>query len=286
MVVDKLEKLKKYFEEKENIILAFIFGSGAKGFEGEDSDLDIGVYLKDKKEEDRIWIETSKIAQKEIDLIVLNDAPATLISNIFKTGIPFAIKDRKLYWDIYLTKTLEAEDFYEFAESYWKIYSESESLIPEDKIRLIERVQFLKSEFQEIEGLKGLTFQEYREDKVKRRNIERWAENIINATIDIAKIILASEKKEMPKAYEQALLFFGHFIGLEEREAERLSVFARLRNILAHDYLNIIYDRIKKFIIDSPPLYEKIFDFLSKYVCDPKAEQKDISNEPNEPNEL
>lgn len=259
-------ELRTYFEEEENIILGFIFGSGAKGFEGEDSDLDIGVYLRDKKEEDRIWMKISKITHKEIDLILINDAPATLISNIFKTGVSIVIKDRKLYWDLYLTKTLEAEDFHEFVEGFWEIYSGSKSLIPEEKVRLMERIQFLKSEFQEIEEFKNLSFQEYREDKVKRRNIERWAENIMNATIDIAKIVLASEKKEMPKTYEEALLNFGLLIRLQEKEAEKLSTFARLRNILAHEYLNIIYDRINKFIIESPPIYGDIFNYLSKYL--------------------
>lgn len=262
---DKLEKSRKYFQDKENVVLAFIFGSSAKGIAGEDSDLDIGVYLKDKKEEDEIWREISKVTGKEVDLVVLNDAPASLISNVLKTGIPLVVKDRNLFWDIYLTKTLEAEDFSEFVESYWKIYQRSGSLAPEDKTRLIERIQFLESEFQEIDSFKDLTLGEYQKDKVKRRNIERWTENIINATIDIAKIILASEKKEILKTYEESLLKFGLFAGLEDEEAEKISTFTRLRDILAHEYLDILYKRIKNFITDSQPIYDKIFNFLSRY---------------------
>ena len=52
---DELENSREYFQEKENVVLAFIFGSSAKGIAGEDSDLDIGVYLKDKKGEDEIF---------------------------------------------------------------------------------------------------------------------------------------------------------------------------------------------------------------------------------------
>jgi len=262
---DDLEGLRKYFEEKENVILAFIFGSSAKGTAGEDSDLDIGIYLKKKKEEDEIWRQISEITQREVDLVLLNNAPASLISNIIKTGISLVIKDKKLFWDIYLTKTLEAEDFSGFVKSWWEIYSRSKSLIPEDKTRLIERIQFLESEFQEIDNFKNLTFQEYQEDKIKRRNIERWTENIINATIDIAKIILASEKKEIPKTYEESLLKFGFFTGLKEEEAKKLSTFARLRNILAHEYLDILYEKIKNFTNESQSLYQKIFSFLSRY---------------------
>ncbi|MCD6574175.1 nucleotidyltransferase domain-containing protein [Candidatus Aerophobetes bacterium] len=161
------ENLKEYFKKEENVILAFIFGSQAKGISGEDSDLDIGVYLKDEKEEDKLWTKLNRITRYEVDLVVLNSAPASLISNIFKTGLLLVIKDKKLFWDMYLTKTSEAEDFYEFAKSWWDIYRRSKSLIPEDKTRLIERIQFLKSEFKEIDDFENLTFQEYQEDKLK-----------------------------------------------------------------------------------------------------------------------
>lgn len=259
-------RLKRYCHKEENIILAFIFGSAARGFECPNSDLDIGVYLKDKNVEDRVWREISKITNQDVDLILLNNAPATLLSNIFKTGILLTKKDKRLYWDLYLRQTLEAEDFYEFIRDYWKIYLRSSSLISEDKVRLIERLQFLKSEFQEIEEFRKQTFKEYSEDKTKRRNLERWTENIINATIDIAKIILASSKKEIPRSYEYALFNFGVLIGLEEEQAQKFSTFARLRNILAHEYLDIIYDKVREFINDSSLIYEKVFDFLSKYI--------------------
>lgn len=259
------KELQEYFNNRDNVILAFIFGSVAKGIAGEESDLDIAVYLKDENDEDRIWLDLCSITGKEVDLILINKAPASLVSNIFKTGFPLVIKDKKLYIDMYLSASLEAEDFLEFAKDYHKIFTRSESLIPEDKIRLLERINFLKSEFQEIGSFSLLTYEEYIAEKIKRRNIERWAENIINCTIDIAKIILASEKKEMPKTYEQALLNFGLFINLSKNEADILSSFARLRNILAHEYLDITFQRIKSFINESPKIYKNIFNFLKKY---------------------
>jgi uncharacterized protein YutE (UPF0331/DUF86 family)/predicted nucleotidyltransferase len=257
-----LEELKKYCESNQNVRLAFIFGSSVKGLAGEDSDVDIGVHVRDTGKEEQIWMELSRLMGKEVDLVVLNEAPASLASNILKTGVPLVIKDINLYWDFYLSKTLEAEDFNEFAESYWEIYQRSTSLAPEDKTRLIERVQFLESEFQEIEEFKRLTYKEYLEEKGKRRNIERWTENVVTATIDIAKIILASEKKEVPKTYEQALQHFGLFAGLDEEGAVKLSSFARLRNILAHQYLDITFERIRGFIKDATPVYSVVMGFL------------------------
>jgi uncharacterized protein YutE (UPF0331/DUF86 family) len=67
----------------------------------------------------------------------------------------------------------------------------------------------------------------------------------------------------MPKTYEQALSRFGDFIGLKEKEAEALAAFARLRNILAHEYLDVLYERITKFIQDASPLYGRLLNFLA-----------------------
>lgn len=261
-----IKALRKYFKKEPSVIMAFVFGSFAKGFETEESDFDIAVYLSEKKEEDKIWSEVTDIVRKEIDLVCLNEAPASLISNILKTGVPLVIKDKKLYGELYLKMSLEAEDFLEFTRDFWKIYKKAKSLIPEEKIRVLQRFQFLESEFKEIEEFKKLSFKEYQENKIKRRNLERWTENIINATIDIAKIILASEKKRMPKTYEEALRNFGLFIGLDEEESKKFSRFANLRNILAHEYLDILYRRIQSFIKESPAFYKKIFDFLEEYL--------------------
>jgi uncharacterized protein YutE (UPF0331/DUF86 family) len=160
----------------------------------------------------------------------------------------------------------EAEDFSEFVEDYWRIYKKAKSIAPEEKNRILERLQFLDTELKEIESFKRLTFEEYKNDKIKRRNIERWAENIINATIDIAKIILASEKKEMPKNYKETLFDFALSVGLDAKESEKFSKLADLRNILAHEYLDILYGKIQNFINEFPKFYKEISIFLEIYL--------------------
>lgn len=268
-IEDKVKLLKSYFAKRDEVSMAFVFGSYARGQEIPESDFDVAVYLKQEKEEaDKIWLEVTDIIQKEVDLVCLNDAPASLVSNVIRTGISLVIKDPKLYLEIYLRASLEAEDFLGFAEDFWGIYQNAKSLLPEQKVRLLERLQFLENELEEIKEFRKLTFKEYQDDKTKRRNIERWAENIINASIDVAKIILASEKKIMPKTYEEALRNFGIFAGLTEEDSKNFSKFANLRNILAHEYLDILYEKIQGFALGFPPLYKKIADFLERYLSE------------------
>ena len=265
----KIKLLKDYFAKRDDVLMAFVFGSYARGQEIPESDFDVAIYLKqEEKEADKTWLEVTDIIQKEVDLVCLNDAPASLVSNVIKTGTSLVIKDQKLYLEIYLGASLEAEDFLGFAEDFWEIYQNAKSLLPEQKVTLLERLQFLESELEEIKEFRQLTFKEYQADKTKRRNIERWAENIINAAIDVAKIVLASEKKIMPKTYEEALRNFGIFAGLTEEGSKKLSKFANLRNILAHEYLDILYEKIQGFVLEFPPLHRKIADFLERYLSE------------------
>lgn len=271
MKKDEIKKLKEYFKKRKDVLMAFVFGSFAKGWQMKESDFDIAVYFESKpttfEKEDEIWSDANKIIKnKETHIVCLNEAPATLISDIFKTGIPLVIKDKNLYWDLYLQKSTEAEDFLYFARDFFRISESAKSLNPEEENKLLERLRFLKIELREIEYFKKITFEEYEKDKEKRRNIERWAENILNTTIDIAKIVLASEKKEMPKSYESALFNFAFLVGFDEEQSERFSKFANLRNILAHEYLDILYKRIQDFIQNFPLFYEKISNFLDKYL--------------------
>lgn len=262
-----IEQLKEYFERKPDVLLAFLFGSVAKSRETEDSDVDIAIYglEEGQGQRNRICQDLESLVGRGIDLIRFQEAPATLVSSIFKTGIPLTIKDKNLYWKFYLAKTMEAEDFSEFAKSYWDISQRSLSLNPEDKTRLLERLRFLENELADIERFEGFTLQEYREERTKRREIERWAENIMNAMIDIAKIVLASEKKDMPKTYELALRDFALYAGVGEEGSLKFSKFAEFRNLLAHEYLDILYERINNFIEEFPSLYRQVSKFLTTY---------------------
>ena len=273
---DTIELLKEYFLKRKEVLMAFVFGSYAEGRQTAESDFDVAVYFVPQKSEaseskiyyeneSEVYSDISGIIHKDIDLVCMNYAPASLVSYVIKKGIPLVIKDERLHLETYLKASTETEDFLEFSEDFYRIYKKALSLTVEQKERLLVRLQFLDSEIKEIASYQMVTFNDYQKDKMKRRSIERWAENILNATIDIAKIVLASEKKQMPRTYEEALFNFVFLAGLNETEARRMSRFANLRNILAHEYLEILYGRLEKFIQEALPLYPKIIGFLENF---------------------
>jgi len=128
-----VEKLGNYFEKRDDILMAFLFGSWAKGHEGTESDIDIAVYFKPEnnilewestdsqyESEREIWLDIERIVEKDVDLLVLNRAAATVADSALR-GYPIIIKDRNLYMDFLLRITSEAIDFRQWAEGYWML---------------------------------------------------------------------------------------------------------------------------------------------------------------------
>ena len=98
-----ISALTDYFKKREDVLMAFLFGSWIKDRESGESDIDIAVYLKPKRNilewqsdnyyesEHQIWREIEKIVKK----------------------------DRKFYMDFLLRITSEAIDFREWVEAFW-----------------------------------------------------------------------------------------------------------------------------------------------------------------------
>ena len=254
--------------------MAFLFGSQASGRERKASDWDIAVYftpvspgeLETEHEylsENEISSGVERIVRAEVDFLVLNRARPSLVFSILNSGTSLVIKDRTLYTKLLLKTYYEALDFWDFVSDFWRIRQRARSLSPEDKAVFVEHVVFLENEFEDIETFKVLTWKEYLEERDKRRNIERWIENLVMAALDIAKIILASERKDVPETYQSTLKTFWTLY-IDSRHATQFSKFADLRNIVVHEYLDIRWKRIQKFIHEAQELYPEFIKTVRK----------------------
>lgn len=256
--------------------MAFLFGSYSKGQAFFDSDVDIAVYFKPKErrleweetgewpEETQIWADTEKILGKNVDILVLNKAPCLVAFDAVHRGIPLVIKDHSLYLRFLLIINSAAIDFGEFVKDYWQIEQRSTSLSNFDKTRLIEIIKFLTNEIDDWNIYQELDWDEYQNDRIKRRSLEHWIENIVNASIDIARILLASKKKSLPGTYREVLRSFMSLKNFDKDTAERLGEFARLRNIITHEYLDIRWELITNFVKTAKPLFEYTVEFVKK----------------------
>lgn len=285
---NKIEKLKDYFEKREDIVMAFLFGSRTKGegFARENSDWDIAVYFRSKSEQAE-WNRDADYPKRNevlndlfeilridaIDLIILNHA-YPLIANVALNGIVLTIKNRRLWFEFMLLLSNEAMDFIktsrEYAETYWR----SASLVQEDAMALEDRLIFLDSEFKNfMEKYHNITWEEYQKDDMKRKVLERVCEILINAAIDVSRIVLAASKKSRPHSYDEILLGAAFTLSFDGENAKIFSQFAPLRNILAHQYLDYRWKEITPFLEFAPSIFSTFIDSARKFLEENRTEK-------------
>lgn len=262
----ELKALKEYFKNDIAIVLAFLFGSRAKNLQRKISDWDIGVYFKpeeyleletekDYPDENKIWPDLVDIlGTDDVDFVVLNRARPSLVYNVLRVGIPLVVKDKTLYLELLCKTSYEAMDWWDFVNDFWEIGEKSCSLTKESRHYLIRTLRFLEKEWQDFDMFKKMSWTDYNTESNKRRAVERWVENLVMTALDIAKIILASEKELIPESYKETLRTFG-FKYFNEEFGNKFSELAKFRNIIVHEYLDIKWKQIKNFIKEAEILY-------------------------------
>jgi len=131
---------------------------------------------------------------------------------------------------------------------------------PEERERLIRYIDFLEDELSDFGKFAMVSWKKYQEDRDLRRNLERWIENIVNCSVDIAKVILIVENRGIPSTYREALRELGSTPGFSEELGHNISQWVSLRNILAHDYLDVRWDSIRRFIKSAEPMYRDLIE--------------------------
>jgi len=278
---EKIEVLRKYFKNHPEIVMAFLFGSKAKGIDGAISDWDIAVYFNPKGHtteceevdrsyplEDKVWDDVMDILKTDsVDLIVLNRAPANICASVLSEGVALAIKNRRIFINFLLPTMRQAEDYRNFVDRYYEISQRSSSLSSQDKEQLKRIINFLE-ELLELRGyFSKFTFDDYNNIH-KRLEVERWIENIVNSSIDIGELILASQTKKIPNSYREVFIQLGLLPKFKIIDAEKLAGWVKLRNILAHEYLDIKWKRIEHFIKGSQKQIEIFIECAKKILGD------------------
>ncbi|MGB9797494.1 MAG: type VII toxin-antitoxin system HepT family RNase toxin [bacterium] len=134
------------------------------------------------------------------------------------------------------------------------------------KERIIKHLRFLEEEVEDYSIFKGLTWEMFNKDRNKRRNVERWVENIISSTIDIAKLILSLEGLKLGETYREMILRLSLVEGFPREDIQELARWVPLRNIIAHEYLDIRWSSIRRFIAESEQAYKRFISEVKAYL--------------------
>jgi uncharacterized protein YutE (UPF0331/DUF86 family)/predicted nucleotidyltransferase len=271
-------ELSSYFCKRTDIAFSVLFGSIVRGNDLPQSDIDVGVYfipaggeLEIENEvyydsEDDIWADIDHISGKETDLLVMNRAPSRIVFTALTEGIMLSTADGNLCWRVIHASGSMFEEYYGFTESFAAIKRRSQSLCDTDKERLLRIVDFLETETRDAEQFITLSYSKYIDDSAFRRNIERWIENLVNASVDAAKIIVASQKQTIPQTYRETIYRLKTIPAFPPDLIDSLASNTRLRNIPAHEYLDIRYRHIERFTTAAEKTYLHFIESVRSFL--------------------
>jgi predicted nucleotidyltransferase len=115
--LQKSEARRGETDRASDVAAVYLFGSVARGVATPRSDIDIGVlfvgrpHLSLIHQGNQFGIDLTRILKEEIDLIVLNDAPADLVHRVLRDGellvefspverVAFEVQKRSEYFDL------------------------------------------------------------------------------------------------------------------------------------------------------------------------------------------
>ncbi len=112
-IQDMTEKLGNFLSKCSDVIVAFLFGSFARGNATAFSDLDIAILFYKKTDSYRIndlREKLSEVLNIPLDIVVLNNAAPVIKMQVLKKGILLVNKDPKAYNEFFVNTVKEYDD--------------------------------------------------------------------------------------------------------------------------------------------------------------------------------
>lgn len=127
------EKIKKTFEKDKNILFAYVFGSQVSGRANFESDIDVAVFLDEKRVKDvfkkRLHLieELQAKLKKNTEVVILNEIRSIFFKFvIIKEGMLVFEGDHSQRVDFELKTMQEYYDYQPFLKEYDKAYLKRE----------------------------------------------------------------------------------------------------------------------------------------------------------------
>ena len=134
-----------------------------------------------------------------------------------------------------------------------------------DKLKLVPHINYLEKELQFLPKYRNeVDWRIYQSVREKRLEIERWIECLVNATLDISKILITLREEEIPETSREILFKVASLVYKEEEKAETFSKLAKIRNTLANRYLDIRWQDINSFMQTAQDIYPPFLEYMKK----------------------
>ena len=112
MLTTLQKNLEKFSVQQENFLLVFLFGSFARGFGTDESDVDVAIMFEkvpDFYELCDLKDQLSRCAGKEVDILILNTASPIIKMQVLRYGL-LVMRDERAYNDFFVSTLKEYYD--------------------------------------------------------------------------------------------------------------------------------------------------------------------------------
>ena len=112
---------------------------------------------------------------------------------------------------------------------------------PDDRVEtVVEKAEFVEACLEILATKQSLTDEEYRDDREQRDVVERRFEKMTEACLDVARMLLKDLDGSAPNSNAAAMHHLGEHGVLSDDTAEKMAEAALFRNVLAHEYGEVL----------------------------------------------
>ena len=106
------KNLEEFSLQQENLLLVFLFGSFARGFDTDESDVDVAIMFEEVPDFyalDELKDQLSRCSGKEVDILTLNTASPIIKMQVLRYGV-LVKRDKRTYNDFFVSTFNEYND--------------------------------------------------------------------------------------------------------------------------------------------------------------------------------
>ncbi|MFQ5615255.1 MAG: HepT-like ribonuclease domain-containing protein [Anaerolineales bacterium] len=266
------------------VLLAYLFGSAARGQATPFSDLDIAVYL-DEPDRDRrvaeyrrlrVQLEDTLVIREKhppIDLVFLNDVPSALAYRIITGKLLYCVDDT---WRAELEARIISNylDYFPVLQEYDRYLhrriqtgvfgKRSPTLIDVQAVN--DRLAYIQTTLQQLHARQSLSKETLETDPDKRGATLYEMQTCLEAMSDIAHHIIAATGLPKPRRRGESLIILANAGILPSDLADRLRQAVSMRNILMHGYLHVLMDLVYQSLQHDLPDIEAFAGYVVAYL--------------------
>lgn len=134
-----------------------------------------------------------------------------------------------------------------------------------DEDVFVDKLRYINQYTDDLDQMRGLSKEQYLEDMVRQRAVERTLMNLVQACIDLAQHVRSSEDLSPSGTAKQEIEALGKADIISAKTQEKIEEAVGFRNILAHRYGDIDHNIVYHVLHDDLKWFESFQQEVAKW---------------------